>query len=482
MTDALLWGTTGLLLASTIWRLRGPIDVALLVPMAWLVLLPLPVLVRGSALGFQGPARANLLVATSMANVAFFGLQRLVDLGAFRRLQKRIVAWVGLVPADSRHSVRIARYWFIGLVSLTVGLALLHWALMPSIPAWDLVSGVTDRSVLEINRENSAKLLQVPALLKYAFTWNSRMLFPIALSTAVLFGWRKSAFLVGAIGLLYVVSPLEKLPSMLFVLAPFLAVALKKNARLWSPLLVAGLLLSLAPPWAILEAPSVAESVHHLLGSTTVASPAVSELPAAAGPVTPPTPSPQDAPALLENARGILKDLVLRRIGTAPANVTYSWFAYFPAVHPFLHGSGWNPSRVLSSNYESPSNLVGVWAYYGRHGYSVRSIHAYASFIADGWAEFGLLGVALACIALCLFCAALELIRGFNRYAFCLACYAPALLLLAATPPQAGLPAILFSLGVSLSPLVCLGYLLTERFLTLRPAPRGRIPQPATLP
>src|SRR5256886_2859851 len=329
----------------------------------------------------------------------------------------------------------------------------LHWALMPEIPLLLLVTGADD-SHMQLARENSAKLLAAPALLKYAFAWNSRIFFPILLTTAVLFRWRWTALVVGAFGLLYIISSLEKLPSVLFMLGPFIGLAIRDGKRLWSPVVIVGLVVSLIPAYGINQAISLEARLHPAPVSTTTATPTPTP---SLSPVSPGSEF-QGFPAPI---RGAL-DLVLRRIGEAPTDVTYNWFAYFPAHHPFLNGAGWEPWNVLRPGWQSPANLVGLWAYYGKQGYTLVSLAAYGSFVADGWGEFGMAGVVIATLLLLLFALVLELMHALADRLFCLACYTVALVLMSVMSPQAGIPALLLSNRLALAPPIMLGYLLFQ--------------------
>jgi hypothetical protein len=162
-----------------------------------------------------------------------------------------------------------------------------------------------------------------------------------------------------------------------------------------------------------------------------------------------------------------MKDIVVRRIGVVPAEVTYGWFAYFPAQHAFLNGSGWEPWKVLAKGYRNPANLVGLWMYCG-HAVTLPTISAYGSLIADGWGEAGYVGVLLACIGILLFGIVMELIRGFIAKPFCIACYAPSILLFASLPPRAGVLATIISSGLWLVPVLCLLFLASERLTSMR--------------
>ena len=482
LAHVLLWLTTAALIINTVRRVRGPIDVGLFVPLGWLVLIPLPIIIRGDALGFAGVARINLEVSTSIANVTFIALQFFLSGSWYARWSAAITAWFQPNRASSAVTTakgwgeateRRARRWVLGLALLVTALAFFHWALMPKIPLFEVIAGHTDPHQLALDRENSAKLLLAPALLKYVFTWNSRLLFPIVLAAAVLLRWWKLAIPIAILGLVYTMSPLEKFPSMLFLLSPFLAVAVRQGKRIYAPLVIGGLLVSLLGPLLVLQSTAISNSVHRLAHisqpATTPTGQAGNGAPAAGSTYTP-------AAAV----RG-LTDLVFRRIGTGPADVTYEWFAYFPdAHHGFLNGSGWAPWTVLSPTRQSPANMVGRWAFYGKAHYDIASISAYASFIADGWAEFGYLGVVLGCLVLFGLAVAIELTRAFITDPLCLACYAPALVLLTSTVPIGGLLAILFSLGIVLAPLICLAYLLTGR-RSVRPARPALAREPLAL-
>jgi len=481
IAHVLLWVTTAALILNTLRRLRGPIDVALFVPVGWLVLIPLPIIIRGDALGFAGAPRINLEVATSIANVTFIALQFFLSGGWYARLSAVVTSWFQpeiqntpspTLPTRGRESrgnfppplagegqgrgLRRARRWVLALAIVVTALAFFHWALMPKIPLLEVIQGMTDPHQLALDRENSAKLLLAPALLKYVFTWNSRLLFPLVLAAAVLLRWWRLAIPIAILGLLYIMSPLEKFPSMLFILSPFLAIAVRERKRIYSPIVIGGLLVSLLGPLLVLQSTAISNSAHRILH---IPQPAV----LSTGQTGNGAPAAGSGYSIDAAVRG-LSDLVLRRIGTGPADVTYEWFAYFPdAHHGFLYGSGWAPWEVLSAHRESPANMVGRWAFYGKAHYDISSISAYASFIADGWAEFGYLGVVLGCLVLFALAVVIELTRAFIRDPLCLACYVPALLLLTSTVPIGGLLAILFSLGIVLSPLICLAYLLTGR-------------------
>lgn len=477
MTDALFWGTLLLLIGSTlwtIWRLHGAISAAILVPLAWIVLIPISIILRPYSApsglfpsGFTGPPRDHMYVAVAMANVAFICFQLLVASTWFGRLQAGVVAFFRSREGDDRaqSESRLLKTWIAGLTALAVALALLHWSLMPRVPAWDLVTGFANPLQPNYDRETADKFLGVPSLVRYIFDWNQGIMFPVLFCAAVLMRWRPLAVFIGIFGFVYVTSTLEKFPAMVFIIGPFIALAVQKSRPIWSQLVIVGLAVSLLGPLAVNQAPLVSTSVHNVLHNT----PPASAEPRYDASITTPIPgcggtstsNAQAAPFSWRDVPASMKDIVLRRIGIVPAEVTYGWFAYFPAQHPYLNGSGWMPWKVLASGYRNPANLVGLWMYCG-HVETLPSVSAYGSFVADGWAEFGYLGVLLASVGLVLFGAVLELMRSFVNKPFCLACYAPTVILFATLPPRGGLMATIFSSGLWLALALCLLFLVSE--------------------
>jgi len=456
--------TTLALLVSTLRRLRRPVDAALLIPLAWLGLIPVQVLLFSALRGYTGAPRDNLYFATSMGNVMLLGLQLFLSsryFASFAASVRRRVA-----PPDDGPSVdweRLAGRWWYALAIVAVGLGLLHLWLMPRVPSFEVLSGYSDFYQLATDRENAAKLLPVPTIVRYFFAWDSAILLPILFVASVLFKWRWRAVFIGVFGLIYLTAPLNKFPSLIFVFSAFVALAVRDRKPAFSKILIVGFLVSLLPAYLITESQQISIAIHHAVGAPLA-------------PQTPPpdlstAPPPGEVPIKsiagyeLPGPVANLFDLTLRRIWSGPADVTYQWFSYFPAHHDFLYGTGWEPWKVLAPGYQNPANMVGLWAYYGKAGYRLNTLSAYTGFLGDGWAEFGYLGVLIACLWLFAFAVVIELMRAFSDKAFCLACYVPCLLMVAATAPIAGIMAITFSAGLFLAPLICAGYLLSGRLL-----------------
>ncbi len=475
MSDALFWASLVLLSASTlwtIWRTRGSLNTAVLVPVAWIVLIPVPVILRPYGTptglfpqGFVGTPKDSMYISIAFANLAFLLFQLMVAGPWFARVQARTVAFFAARERPgSSHANALLKKWVLGLSVIAIALAVIHLALMPRIPAWDLVTGFVDPLQPNYDREAADKFLPVPTFVRYVFDWNQGILFPILFSATILMRWRPLAIVVGIFGFIYVTSTLEKFPSLLFIAGPFIAVAVRDSRPIWSRLVIGGLALGLLGPLAVSQAPSISTSIHTALHNT----PAASAAPKLDPSITTPVPGCGSATPITEPAAaasftwsdlpGAIKNILVHRIGVIPAEVTYGWFAYFPAQSNFLNGSGWAPWNVLRSGYRNPANLVGLWMYCG-HTVTLPTVSAYGSFIADGWGEFGYIGVLVACIGLVLFGISLELIRGFVAKPFCLALYGPSLLLFASLPPRAGLLATVVSSGLWMVPVLCLLFL-----------------------
>ena len=483
-TDILFYSSLALLMVTTVWtigRTRGLLNAAVLVPLAWILLIPIPVILRPYTTptglfpeGFIGAPKDNLFIAMTMANLSFSLFQWFVLSPWFKALQAwtiKILAPNGVSNGhtNSNGDNQLLRAWVLGLTIIAVALAVAHLALMPRIPSLDLFTGFANPLQPNYDREAASKFLEVPTIFRYIFNWNRELLFPILFAAAVMMRWKWLAIAIGIIGAFYVTSTLDKAPILVFILAPFIAIAVRDRKPMWSKLVIGGVLISIIGPLAVNQGPGLSTSLHAALH---INPPAIVVPADYASSITQQVPGCESTKSLStpfnwEDIPASLRDLIVRRVGVVPAEVTYGWFAYFPAQAGFLKGSGWTPWKVISPTYKNPANAVGLWMYCG-HVVTLPTVSAYGSFIADGWAEFGLLGVLIACLGMILFAVVLELIRGFLSKPLCLAAYAPALILFASLPPRAGLLATVGSSGLFLVPLLCLLYLLSERIQSRR--------------
>jgi hypothetical protein len=156
-----------------------------------------------------------MYLSIALANVAFTGFQWIVMSPWFKSLQERVVAFFGSAKRESAGGGDpLTRKWVLGLVIIAIGLAVLHMALMPRVPAWDLVVGFSDPLQPNYDREAADKFLPVPTLVRYVFDWNQGILFPILFAVTVLMRWRPAAVIVGVFGFIYVTGeiPVASLP------------------------------------------------------------------------------------------------------------------------------------------------------------------------------------------------------------------------------------------------------------------------------
>src|ERR1041384_1992242 len=108
VSDVLFWSTLALVAATTawtIWRTRGKLSLAVLLPLAWIALIPIPVILRPITKsevfvdGFVGSARDSMYVAIAIANVAFAAYQVFLWSPWYRRLERfavRVMAPAGI--------------------------------------------------------------------------------------------------------------------------------------------------------------------------------------------------------------------------------------------------------------------------------------------------------------------------------------------------------------------------------------------------
>ena len=479
MSDIIFWSTLVLLAATTawtVWRTKGQLTLISLLPICWMLIIPTSVLFHPFVesdtfpAGFVGAPRDNMYIAIGIANVAFAAYQWFMWSPWFARLQGFVVTLLSPRQASSNGgSDLLARHWLLGLTIVTTAVALIHLALMPRIPVFDLITGFTDQLQPNYDREMSLKLLKVPTAVRYLFQWDKQAVFPLIFAAAILLRSRKLAVFIGIFGFFYTVSSLEKFPSLIFIAAPFVAWALRARKPMWAPLVIGGVALGFIGPLAVNQGPLVSVSTHEALHipmpASTVPTTYDPNAPAEAGCVTTSSEHVSFDPRLILAS---LSNIVFRRTGTISAEVTYGWFAYFPAQHSFLGGSGWQPWKVLSAGYRNPANLVGLWMYCG-HAVTLQTVSAYASFVADGWGEFGYLGVVIACIAIVMAAVVFELVGAFRRNPLLIASYAVTLLLFSTLPPRASVLASVFSSGMWLIPILCLLILISERIRSNRP-------------
>lgn len=285
--------------------------------------------------------------------------------------------------------------WMWAALAVTIAVFAFHASRMPRIPLLELAldSGLTANQLTTM-REAAGKLLGLPLPVQYVINWNVRVLVPVLLCALILTG-RKWA-MPAAVGLVTLTSlTLEKSLPAFAILATGLGVAVyRRRSVLSRPIVmacVAALLIVTALQTAV-KLRDLQVRRPRVAGAEMLTSP-----PAGSALGSPPF---EAASPGLEIVRYPFQ-FVYHRVLKIPSEVAYAWFDYFPDIYGgFLKGTSWWPSTRSRADFRHPANLVGQY-YYHAHDpeHYLETIHAYAAFHADAWANFGYAGVIMASLA-----------------------------------------------------------------------------------
>ena len=366
------------------------------------------------------------------------------------------------IGATRRPATAIVRpgggLWFIGLCF--AGPIAIHLALMPNYPllAW-LANHDLDYEVLMRMRDASAKFLEVPSLVKYSFNWALFIFAPVFITVSWVHGHRVLAAAALLLAGFYASVTLAKLPlAMLLTACVFALCVLPNRAR--RPL--AWVLAVVALAGSLLAAAIVGFGVMDRLAADAARS-----APAAVADMKADDPRratsigdyfrlPVDASSDHRNSlvRGV--EYALYRGWLTPSDVSNRWYQYYTYVASEPLGLAFLAPGPRSETTQTPSRLVGVWAYQARFPQRYNSsISANASFDADAFAHAGVAGVAIA--LLLLVAARVSAAWLLTPGAVSMGAYGVMLGLLAMLPSSASLQAIFGANGLAIVPLVLLG-------------------------
>lgn len=336
--------------------------------------------------------------------------------------------------------------------------AVLHVYLMPSIPLVALIkdSGVSNVHLMAM-RESAAKLLDVPFVVKYAFTWAYVIFAPIFIATAFWSGrWRLALLGLGTAGL-YALTTLAKFPLMWVLSACAMALSILPTqfrkvlssvligAVLTGVLGVCALLLSDALDFMRTSPSHIQPPMHNELKlddpRRTLTYGDVARL------------EPREAGESRSRITNIAS-YIFYRAWLTPADVAHRWYQYFTYVekeplglHKFFPNASGQEVAI--------SREVGVWAYRERFPEKYgETISAYASFDADAFAHGGVWGVMFGTILLLIIRIGAALLRGGHPVG--MAAYGVMLCGLAILPSSASLQAMLGAQGLFLVLLLLL--------------------------
>lgn len=298
---------------------------------------------------------------------------------------------------------------------------------------------------IKVLRENSSKLLDVPVVSKYMFTWATGIIAPVGFLLMLKRKLYLRASLFILLALLYARITMALLPSlyMLFIVC-FLAILewkLRLSRRytalliiILSPFLIKTGLFLVTSPY----------SVFHYQANA-VSTPAFAK------------DDPRSISTIPDNYRSIPKDkvpfikqqinYVVYRFFLVPAEVSGKWYQYYPEVNGGYIGFADLLPGGRGPGFVHPANAVGRWAYEQKHPQKyLDSVHAYASIDADAHARVGMTGVLLTALVLLSIRLFIKKILVNSFISRCL--YGIVIVQLSLLPVQASLPAILVAHGM----------------------------------
>jgi hypothetical protein len=307
----------------------------------------------------------------------------------------------GLQPALYRGS---SGFWLVAIALCFLLPAGLHLYLMPKIP---LVAAVLDgeatQSYLMQLRHNSAKLLDIPPLIKYVFNWTLSVFAPIYVVVAFFTGRR----MLGAAGLLvaciYAAATLAKLPLLLLVVTCLVASCVIPTR--FRRVLSLGLVVFVVTCTVLIGTLLLTDSMNFMkIRPAHAQTPEFAQMKAddprqalTYGDVL--RLEPEGANQKRSKMLNVM-EYVLYRAWLTPADVSNRWYQYFTYVQKEPLGlQGFVPAQHGTA--VAPSREVGLWAYQARFPQKyLESVSAYASFDADAFAHGGIWGVLLATLLL----------------------------------------------------------------------------------
>lgn len=354
----------------------------------WLCLIWLPLVFQYAE--FHPTGRALQLTLVTAIALLLFLADGLCFVNAKKRAfasnQKSMRAWLDLVGLFFLFSVA------------------LHLYLMPRIPLLALVvdDSATESSLMLL-RHSSAKLLDIPPLVKYIFNWTLVVFAPVYI-VAAFFGkywFRAIAGLI--VASLYAAATLAKFPLfMLLMTCLFASCAMPTRfRRILSLGLAASVLIGVALTTIFLYSSSM-DFMRVRPPHVEVA--AFAQMKAD---------DPRRALTYGDNLRLEPNEVTLQRskrlniaayylyrIWLTPVDVSNRWYQYFTYVKKEPLGlQGLIPSQ--HTTVVAPSREVGIWAYQARFpNRYLDTVSAYASFDADAFAHGGVWGVVLATMLL----------------------------------------------------------------------------------
>lgn len=371
-----LYVSTAALIGLVLWRAGMRLSVVSAFSAVWVLLIAAPSAIRYA--GVESAARDRLFWATVLVNLVL-AMTVVVRWSQTARSVEMSVRSSPPMRPGTPH--RLSWFWFLLAISVTT--FLIHAALMPKIPLLELVrgNGLTANQLTEL-REAANKLLPLPLPVKYLLNWNVRVVVPILLCALVIYRAPGLAIIFAPILLILSSLTLEKSLPTFAIISAGLGIATYRRLPIVSWPLLASFLIALAVASGLQTAVKFRDVQARGAIVRGVEEPSASKI----------------------TGRQLILypfQFVYNRILTGPSDVAYAWFQYFPDVHGgFLRGQSWSLSTRSRLGFQHPANLVGLHVYRQRDPERyLETIHAYAAFHADAWANFGYPGVVVAGVA-----------------------------------------------------------------------------------
>lgn len=438
MLKGFLFSFVGAYLIGIAWNIYRKNDVEMLPSLIWLLVMVVPFVVQFDTF----PENRRLIQSFG---VMFIGICLFVGDSINARQ----------VTQETTVSHRLAKwsgnYWLYA--ALFLFMAALHLSLLPHIPFVEkYVHGVGDSRELSQMREETSKLLAVPALLKYAFNWIVNIIAPLAVVLAIRqkhYFWALS--FIGLAGL-YAAMSLAKAPLSILaiVLVTTLIYRCSYRRRLYGYLAM-----------TLLCTPIVWDA-HNFFVSNPLSIFNLKSPPEAVAALSLPEDDPRKqltigdrsrlVPSQVSNenlltAREERYNYYAYRVFLGPADVSSRWYQFYPAYSAGFVGLQGLTLANKDHAEMHPARRLGKWAYAERFPDKYfETVQAYASVDADAYARFGVVGVIAAGVILVVLRLMLKVFRGTSHLSETL--YVIGLVLYGLLWPMASLQAVFVSNGL----------------------------------
>ncbi|MDC0980122.1 hypothetical protein OAQ84_00155 [Bdellovibrionales bacterium] len=288
-------------------------------------------------------------------------------------------------------------------------LQLIHLALMPKIPLVYALFSSLKNDELQLLREASSKLLDIPTPFIYLAQATIYVFIPLSITIFSYLKKYKVALALYCVGFFYSSALLARSPALLFTLnviilqlpllkLPPLKKVLKIASLIFLPLFIYSGHFLIFHPFSILNFklhPKYQYQINQRF----------SKLPSAPLRLT-----AGDHHRLRSMQQEEINNLssgelpnpfqdtvnhITYRAFLVPTEVSSHWYNYFPKIYGgLLGGYGLTPKTRNNKDFKHPANQVGIWAYKSRFpNYYKETISAYCSIDADAYSRWGYLGV-----------------------------------------------------------------------------------------